>query len=328
MTTRMAVAWVVVLMAVHVAGCGSSAASSANRAMTSVETSGDPAQNTDMAEIPSIARATPVADEYERLGDAYVRQGNRTLALRQYDHALQSAPRHARVRHKKYLLYLTNGLHAEAVAGFRELVREKPSDARAWEGLGRSLLHAGQEREAEDALRQAVQADGRLWRAHSLLGMLHERRHAYEHAVSAYRTALELKPDRPELHNNLGRAYYLIGDHRRAIEEFESAKAHGYSAATVHNNLGLALAKTGAYREALDSFRRGGAESQAFYNIGVVYFDAGKAAEAAICFQNAIDANPKFDRRATEQLAAAQAVLRRERTGRTLRPEQDEKVCS
>ncbi len=292
-----------------------------------MDTSAETKQDTDEAEAPSIARDTPAADEYEQLGDTYVRQGNWTQALLQYDHALKSAPRHARVRHKKYLLFLANGLHADATAGFRVLVREQPHDAHAWEGLGRSLLQAGQEVKAEEALRRAVQENARLWRAHALLGVLYDFRQEHGQAVSAYRTALKLKPDRLELRNNLGRAYYLMGDYRQAIEAFESAKTRGYSEATIHNNLGLALAKTGAYRDALAAFRLGGTEPQAFNNLGVVYLEAGQAAHAVVCFQKAIDANPKFDLLANEQLTVAQSVLRQERTRRTLRPEQGINVC-
>ena len=325
---RMLAVMLLGLMTSSMAGCGSGATSSVKSSVPSVDTSTEPKQKIDEPDAPSIARDTPAADEYEQLGDTYVRQGNWTLAVLQYDHALKSAPRHARVRHKKYLLYLANGLHADAIAGFRSLVRDEPHDSHAWEGLGRSLLQGGQEMKAEDALRQAVQENARLWRAHALLGMLYNLHQEHGKAVSAYRTALELKPDRLELRNNLGHAYYLMGDYRQAIEEFESAKKRGYSEATIHNNLGLALAKTGMYRDALAAFRLGGTEPQAFNNLGNVYLEAGQAAHAVVCFQKAIDANPKFDQQANEQLTVAQSVLRQERTRRTLRPEQETNVCS
>ncbi len=151
-------------------------------------------QKTDEAEALSILRDTPATDEYEQLGDTYVRQGNRPLALLQYDHALKSAPRHARVRHKKYLLFLANGLHADATAGFRALVQEQAHDVSAWEGLGRSLFQAGQDAKAEEALRQAVQENKQLWKAHALLGVLYDLRQDHDLAVSAYRTALEPSP--------------------------------------------------------------------------------------------------------------------------------------
>jgi Tfp pilus assembly protein PilF len=316
------------LMVSSVTGCGSGATSSVKSSVSSAETSVEPTQRIDEPDAPSIARDTPAADEYEQLGDTYVRQGNWTLALLQYDRALKSAPRHARVRHKKYLLFLANRLHADAVAGFLELVREQPHNSQAWEGLGRSYLQAGLEIDAEDALRRAVQEDAKLWRAHALFGALYDLRQEHSRAVSAYRTALDLKPDRLELRNNLGRAYYLMGDYRKAIEEYTLARKRGYSEGPIHNNLGLALAKTGAYKDALAAFRLGGTEPQAFNNLGIVYLEAGRAADAVVCFRKAIDANPKFDQRANEQLAVAQSVLRQERTRRTLRPEPDATVCS
>lgn len=316
------------LMASGVTGCGSGAASWLKSSLSSVETRAEAKQKTDEAEALSILRDTPATDEYEQLGDTYVRQGNWPLALLQYDHALKSVPHHARVRHKKYLLFLANGLHADATAGFRALVQEQAHDASAWEGLGRSLLQAGQEAKAEEALRQAVQENRQLWKAHALLGVLYDLRQEHDLAVSAYRTALELKPDRLELRNNLGRSYYLRGDYRNALEEFELAKKGGYSEATFHNNFGLALAKTGAYRDALAAFRLGGAEPQALNNLGIVYLEAGQASNAVVCFQKAIEVNPKFDQRANEQLAVAQSILRQEQTRGSIRPEQGTNACS
>lgn len=316
------------LMVSSVTGCGVGATSSAKSALSSADARVDARQGTEAAEAPSVAQDTPAADGYEQLGDTYVRQGNWPLALLQYDHTLKSAPRHARVRHKKLLVYLANGLYADAIAGFRVLVRDEPHDSHAWEGLGRSLLQAGQEAEAEEALRRAVQENARLWRAHALLGVLYNRRQDHGQAVEAYRTALELKPDRLELRNNLGRAYYLMGDYRKAIEEYTLARKRGYSEAIIHNNLGLALAKTGAYKDALAAFRLGGTESQAFNNLGIVYLEAGQAAHAVVCFRKAIDANPKFDQRTNEQLAVAQSVLGQERTRQTLRPEHGANACS
>ncbi len=316
------------LMTSSVAGCGFGATASVKKSPASADRNAETTHETEEAEAPSVAHDTPAADEYEQLGDTYVRQGNWTLALLQYDHVLKSAPRHARVRHKKYLLFLANGLHADAVAGFRALVREQPHDPHAWEGLGRSLLQAGQEAQAEEALRRAVQENARLWRAHALLGVLYDLRQEHGRAVAAYRIALELKPDRLDVRNNLGHAYYLMGDYRKAIEEYTFAKKRGYSEATIHNNLGLALAKTGAYRDALAAFRLGGTEPQAFNNLGIVYLEAGQAANAVVCFRKAIDANPKFDQRANEHLAFAQSVLQQERAHRSLRPEQGTNACS
>lgn len=326
--TRMVLVILLGLTASIVAGCGFGATASVKPSSASGDRNTETTRDTEEAEAPSVARDRPAADEYEQLGDTYVRQGNWTVALLQYDRALKSAPRHARVRHKKYLLFLANGLHADAVAGFRALAREQPHDPHAWEGLGRALFQAGQETQAEEALRRAVQENARLWRAHALLGVLYDLRREHGRAVAAYRAALELKPDRLDVRNNLGHAYYLMGDYRRAIEEYTVATKRGYSEATIHNNLGLALAKAGAYREALAAFRLGGTEPQAFNNLGIVYLEAGQAADAVVCFRKAIDANPKFDQRANEQLAFAQSVLRQERTRRTLRPEQSANVCS
>jgi curved DNA-binding protein CbpA len=70
---------------------------------------------------------------------------------------------------------------------------------RARTALGRAYMkNPNWAKQAEGALKAAVEADARNAAAHALLGELYARQGLRSRAVSAYRRALELQPDRQE----------------------------------------------------------------------------------------------------------------------------------
>jgi len=68
------------------------------------------------------------------------------------------------------------------------------------------------------------------------------------------------------------------------------------------------LAELGRYREALEAFRKGGNEAQAYNNLGCIYLEKGKFQKAITCFEKAIEINPDFYARASENLIKARTV--------------------
>src|SRR3989304_5027878 len=81
-------------------------------------------------------KADTTAQEYERLGDAYLRQGQREMAFLQYDRALRQDPKQPGIRYKQGRLFLEKGMTEEAGREFQEILRLDPQDALAYEGMG------------------------------------------------------------------------------------------------------------------------------------------------------------------------------------------------
>src|SRR5512136_3013681 len=77
------------------------------------------------------------AEEYERLGNLYLRQGNMDLAFLQYDKALRMDPSRIHIRYKLGRLFLEKGMSEEAGREFQEILKLTPNDALAHEGMGR-----------------------------------------------------------------------------------------------------------------------------------------------------------------------------------------------
>lgn len=266
-------------------------------------------------------------DEHERLGDTFARQGNWTLSLLHYERAIRMAPHQTRVRYKRGVLYLSHGLADEAETEFRTILRDDPRNAPALTGMGRALLHRGQLRQAGEWGQRALREDPGSWRVHALLGMIYDYQQQHVQAVAEYEAALRIKPNQPQLHNNLGRAWYLAGQYQQAAHHFEQALKVGQSDPHTYNNLGLALAMQRAYSRAWDAFRKAGSEPQAFYNLGVVYLEAGRARRAMACFKQAMDGSPSFYERAHEHYTLAQSILRKERPKQSPRHDGSDAEC-
>jgi Flp pilus assembly protein TadD len=82
----------------------------------------------------------------------------------------------------------------------------------------------------------------------------------------------------------------------------------------LNNRLGMVLATQKKFPEALAAFRKAGDEAQAFNNIGVYYYLEQRYAEAARCFQKALELKPTFYQEAKVNLDKALARLQEENT--------------
>jgi tetratricopeptide (TPR) repeat protein len=107
---------------------------------------------------------------------------------------------------------------------------------------------------------------------------------APDEARDAYRRALDLAPDHPDAHLNLGRMLHEDGELAAAERHYREAAALRPGDATAAFNLGVALQDLGRTREAMAAYRRALAADSAFadayYNLAVLHEELGEAAEA------------------------------------------------
>ena len=78
----------------------------------------------------------------------------------------------------------------------------------------------------------------------------------FEAAVPAWKKALELNPEDPRGHNNLGVALFESGKMDEAIVEYRKSLELNPSSSQTHNNLGSALAEKGSMDAALPEFQK------------------------------------------------------------------------
>ena len=89
--------------------------------------------------------------------------------------------------------------------------------------------------------REALEIKPDYPEVHNNLGVLLAKSGRVDEAMAEYQTALELNPDYPEAHNNLGNALARSGRLDEAIIHFQRALELQPDFAEVHNNLGSAL---------------------------------------------------------------------------------------
>jgi tetratricopeptide (TPR) repeat protein len=247
-------------------------------------------------------------NEYEQLGDALLSKRNYYLAFVHYEKALKLDSGNNRIEYKKGLALLLGNKHDDAIEQFQTVIKKDPKFAKAYEGIGKAYFGKRDYSEAERYLQHAVKLDPTLWKSHSYIASIHEQRKDYKSAIAAYQLALDSSPNKGMIYNNIGYAYLLKGDYHRAVFGFKKALAHRYTNEKVYNNLGMALAHLEKYEEALQAFIKSGSEAQAFNNLGCILLSKGKLDKAIVCFEKAIELDPKFYAVAGENLTKAKTM--------------------
>jgi Flp pilus assembly protein TadD len=247
-------------------------------------------------------------EEYERLGDAYLRQGNLEKAFMHYEKALSLNSDKTRLHYKEGLLFLSKGTNEQAIKAFHHVLSKEPDHALAHEGIGQALFKKGRFEDAQKHFQQALKGNPKLWKSHNFQGIIYDYEKRPEEAIHKYHAAIELKPDEGSLYNNLGISFSLMGEYEKAAAAFREALKTSASQRKIYNNLGLVLTLLGRYGEALEAFRRGGDAAQAFNNLGCMYLHQGNYDEAVRSFEKAMELAPTFYVKAGENLRKAKTA--------------------
>lgn len=217
------------------------------------------------------------------------------------------------------------GLPEEARERLETLASDGDLDVRS---LALASLHwaSGDEPEVRDVLVDALElapSDEALRGRWSLaLGFLGDRARDegdFTTAGSAYRKALELRPDDARVLHALGQMHNREGSYARAAEVLRQSLAVEPEQPLAWVNLGVALAGAGdpagareAYQEALALNPH---EALALFNLGNVEQRAGRLDEAARSYERAVEADPGLG---LAHFELARTYLRMERPGDAL----------
>lgn len=120
-----------------------------------------------------------------------------------------------------------------------------PGVARAENDRAFQLLSAGQDAEAEQALRRALAADDTYWHAWNNLGLVRYRAGDLYPAAKAFDTAARLMPHRPEPWNNLGLVYERAGQWSKAVDAYAAARGMDPDSPEYLGNLARARVRRG-----------------------------------------------------------------------------------
>lgn len=194
--------------------------------------------------------------------------------------------------------------YAEALAGYQRLVASSQRQPNDCENGAIAALEIGRLAEARPFVDCAVGPANASWRAWNARGVLADFNQDWKAADEAYSHAHQLAPNEARIINNEGWSMLLRGDWAGAIPFFEQAVGIGGSSDRIANNLELAKAALAG-----DLPKRRTGESD--HNWAVRLNDAGVAAallgekqRAVAAFTQALDANPNWYVRASNNLKA------------------------
>jgi tetratricopeptide (TPR) repeat protein len=133
---------------------------------------------------------------------------------------------------------------------------------------------------------------------HNNLGIALAAAGRREEAIEQYRQALRLKPDFAEALGNLGLALADLGRTDEAIEQYRQTLRQKPDFAEVHNILGAFLAGSGNTAEAIEHYhealRLKPDFAEAHSNLGLLLASLGRSAEAIEQYQQALRLKPDY----------------------------------
>jgi Flp pilus assembly protein TadD len=210
---------------------------------------------------------------------AAIDQDDVALALKEAALVGESDPWRADAQFTIAWCHARNGDHQKAADAYREVVKIRADDSRAWNNLGTSLDELSQYAEAVDAYDHAIAANPGYAAAMNNKGVSLEKMGEGEKASAMYKKAIEIAPDYAAAHNNLGAWYYELGDKEQAGKEWSTAaKLDPTYVSPIVNATALDMENdkdkvAEGKLKLLVSSGRGTAE--AYFNLGILAFRRG-----------------------------------------------------
>lgn len=212
--------------------------------------------------------------------------------------------------------------YANASIMWSDVIRKRPTHARAFVGLGTMLFNeakAAQKSgspqlarkkfaEAERSFINATRFRPKYADAHYNLGNTLAERGKLHEAISAYLITLKLKFRYAKCHYNLANTYKKLGRLDQAIAGYRRTVEIKPTHISAHINLGNTLKLQGLFGEAIDSYHRALALDPDYANahltLGLVLQASGRLREAAAEYRLTLQSNPT-----PRQQQMAQAAL-------------------
>jgi tetratricopeptide (TPR) repeat protein len=238
----------------------------------------------------------PPPPQLRRAGQ-YVSEGIRlageeklAAAAEQFVKALQIDPRNTEALYNLGLIRMKWGDLNAAGDSFREVLRINPNHAAAQLRLASILTQFARDDQnyipkAQAAYARAIELDPNQPEAHFNLGYLAIRQRDYHAAVNEYQKAVALDPRYPRVHLELGIALYQVRDFDAAYSMLQAAVAEEPGSAEAHHYCGLALGRRGEWEQSVQELRAAARlapdEQEIHYALAEALRKGGHADEAA-----------------------------------------------
>ena len=269
-------------------------------------------------DLKDVAVTTPTVSSDELLAAAETDIAARRFQLAyqrltRLDQAGLATPR-AKLVSAEVLLGLSSP--KEALAQFQTIQSDEVYRARAYQGMGLSLMALGDLTAAQPQLDRAVADDPNLWRSWMALGRIDDANKNWAASEAAYQKASALQPDSPIIVNNIGMSQMLQHRYEEAAETFQRALAIDPSMEMTRANLRIALAWQGRYDEALMGAQIG-SRADALNNVGYVAMLRGDQLAAQKYFSQALESSPTYHEHAARNMETLKLLAKSKAAAQT-----------
>jgi len=192
------------------------------------------------------------------LGEAYMVQGNYTLALKELLKAEELYSNDAYLHNDLGLVYGAKKRFDLAINHFKKAIKMKPDYAPAMNNLGTIYL-AKEDWDAAIKCFKEITGDLLYATPHypvSNLGMAYYNKKAYQLAEKYYLDALKIEPDFVIALRGLGKTYVAMGKVQKALKTFEKAVKKAPSFPQLYLDMARAYVLTGNYTRALHAYEK------------------------------------------------------------------------
>lgn len=265
------------------------------------------------AQVDRVSCAIPAFETALKLGNqnwevhynlalALLRKGDRTLAARELQAAIQQKPDSVSAHFALGTLFENEKKLTEAEDELRSVLKLDPKFAPASLKLGEVLITEGRPQSAvavlQDATKQAPTAD-QAASLETALSAAYAEAGDWEEASATLKNVIAARPDSADAHFNLGMLYVKQGrpqQEQAAVAEFEETLRLEASMDAGRLALGQALLSLQKYSEAvpviLGYTRRKPQDAQGFYALGLAYEGVGKGDTAIEALERAASLAP------------------------------------
>ena len=192
------------------------------------------------------------------LGEEYYKQGEYTVALREFLKAEKLYPDDPILNDDLGLTYRAKGRPDLAIKHFKKALELKPDYAPARNNLGTAYMDKKEWDTAIGQFKQITEDLLYITPQYPLanLGLAYYNKGEYKNAVKYYQEALELEPNFINALLGLGRTYIAMGKGSEAVAALETGVKNYPQIAQLHFALGKAYTLSRNYKKAFDAFQK------------------------------------------------------------------------
>ena len=248
------------------------------------------------------SREPTTADDYYKLGLAYLFRNAPQAAAEQFRKALELNPNHVDSLIGLAATTAQMGDPEAALEHAKKALKIEPSNAKVYNTVGalnlanaQSLKHLD---EAEANFRKALSLDPNLVSSRMNLARLHISMRKPESAIKEYEAVIKFQPENLSAHAELARAYLYAGSLDKATEEAEKTVELSPQNPVSRAILGEMYARIGQIDKALEEFQKA-VELEPTYavgykNIGHIRLLKGSPDEAIEEYRKALSYRPNY----------------------------------